>query len=49
MPLDISRAHQSVGMDGSFLKALELDVTCLVDVLADRFRGLSGVSAGEIQ
>jgi hypothetical protein len=46
--LDISGAHLGVGMDGSFLKAPELDVARLIDALANRLRGFPGVTAGEI-
>jgi hypothetical protein len=46
--LDISGAHLRVGVNGSFLKALELDVTRVIDALANRFRGFAGVATGEV-
>jgi hypothetical protein len=46
--LDIARAHLGVGMDGPFLKPIQLDVTCLIDALANYLRGFPGVTAGEI-
>src|SRR5262249_23574819 len=35
-------------MDVSFLKTLELDVTSLIDALANRLRRFPGVATGEI-
>jgi hypothetical protein len=46
--LDVSRAHLGVGMDGFFLKALELDVTRTIDPLANELRRFAGIAAGEI-
>src|SRR5262249_31329528 len=46
--LDISGAHLGVGMDVSFLKTLELDVTSLIDTLANHLRGFPSIATGEI-
>jgi hypothetical protein len=48
IPLDIARAHLGVGMDGSFLEALELDVARVIDALANHLRRFAGIAAGEI-
>jgi hypothetical protein len=45
--LEISGAHLCIGMDGSLIKALELDGACAVHSLANDRGGFARVFAGE--
>src|SRR5262249_19984759 len=46
--LDISCAHLGVGVNVSFLKALQLNLARVIDPLADKLRRFAGVATGEI-
>jgi hypothetical protein len=46
--LNVSRAHLGVGVNVSFLKALQLNHPRIIDPLANDLRRLTSVAAGEI-